>query len=489
MIDLTQPRRTNPWTPILTAVEVLRQFLLPLVVVLAFRAGDGFQSLISAVGLVMFFAGARVVAWLRQRWWVEGDRLRVRSGLLQVDDRTIPIDRIQRIDRNQTLLSRLVGVYELKAETAGGSGSELSLRYLSESEVEAVESWLGARRGAEVETAADEEVLSTTPFRDLVIGGATANRIGALAVLAGSAFQVFDDATANTTDIIQRWFPAVAEPFSTGSGAILAGAVLVAAALVVGWIASIAATILRYFEFQLVLANGELRRSHGMLSRFQASSPLHRIQAVRIEQPLLRRMVGYASAVAETAGSPGGDGGGAGVLTPIAASGHTLDLAARVLGPRREEIEQLESVSRLTIRRGLLRALFLLAFPAAATGFVLADSGPVAWILPPVVAVAVATWYARARFRSLGYRLTEGHIVTREGVLTRSWWSVPLPKVQTIAVRRSPFQRRLGLASVSIDTAGGRSPIRIVDLPEEVASTIASLVIERSTASYNIDAV
>jgi putative membrane protein len=492
LTDLAEPRRTNGWTPVLTALDLLRQFILPLVVVVAFNAGNMAQSAISAGGLITLFTASRIVSWLRQRWWVEGDRLRVRSGLLQIDDRTIPVDRIQRIDRNQTLGSRFLGLYELRAETAGGSGSELSLRYLSGVEADALEGWLDEQRHGvlhDQQFEKVEELLTATPFRDLIIGGATSNRIGALAVLVGTAFQLFDDATANTYEIIERWFPAITEPFSSRSGVIVAGAVIVVLALVVGWIASIATTVLRFFEFQLVLTDDELRRSHGLLSRFQASSPLHRIQAVRIEQPLLRRVFGYSSVVAETAGSPGGDGGGSGMLTPIAPNGPALALTARVLGPEEAEIVSLHPVSRLTIRRGFIRALLLLSIPVAGAVFLAVDSGPIGWFGPPLVAVLVAMWYSRARYRALGYRVSDGHVVTREGVLTRRWWSVPLPKVQTVAVRRSPFQRRLGLATVSVDTAGGSAPIRIVDLPGDLADQIGMRLIERSTASYNADAV
>lgn len=492
MNDLSEPRRTSGWTPVLTALDLLRQFILPLIVVLAFNSGDVLQSAISAGGLIVVFTGSRIVSWLRQRWWVEDDRLRVRSGLLQIDDRTIPVDRIQRIDRNQTLASRFLGLYELKAETAGGSGSELSLRYLSGPEADTLERWLEVRRRTDahaVETERVEELLTSTPFRDLIIAGATSNRIGALAVLVGTAFQLFDDATANTYEIIERWFPAIAEPFSSGSDAILAGALLVALALVVGWIASIATTVLRFFEFRLVLTEGELRRSHGLLSRFQASSPLHRIQAVRIDQPLLRRAIGYSSVIAETAGSPGGEGGGSGMLTPIAPGEPAFALTARVLGPEKSAIMDLESVSRLTIRRGFIRALLILTAPTAGVVYLAVDRGPMAWVLPPILAVATGWWYARARYRALGFRVTDGHVVTREGVLTRRWWSVPLPKVQTVAIRRSPFQRRLGLATLSVDTAGGSAPIRVIDLPEGRADEVAMRLIARSTASYSPDAV
>jgi putative membrane protein len=177
------------------------------------------------------------------------------------------------------------------------------------------------------------------------------------------------------------------------------------------------------------------------------------------------------------------------MLTPIAPDDPAFALTARVLGPEKSAILELESVSPLTIRRGFIRALLVLAAPTAGVVYLAVDTGPMAWVLPPILAVATGWWYARARYRALGFRVTDGHVVTRAGVLTRRWWSVPLPKVQTVAIRRSPFQRRLGLATVSVDTAGGSAPIRIVDLPEEQSATVAATLMARSTASYNVDAV
>jgi len=44
--------------------------------------------------------------------------------------------------------------------------------------------------------------------------------------------------------------------------------------------------------------------------------------------------------------------------------------------------------------------------------------------------------------------------VTR-GVLVRREWTVPYGNVQSVTVRRGPFQRLVGIATVRIDTAGG----------------------------------
>lgn len=492
MTQLQHPRRTSPFTPLLTSVDRAGQFIVPLLVVIAFRSGNLTETLINSVVVTAIVVGTSWVSWLRLRWWVEDDRLRVKSGLFQIDDRTIPVDRIQRVDRNQTLASRFFDLYTLDAETAGGSGSELSIRYLSAADIDDFEIWLDSQRGTEhsaEEGPVEAERVVSVPIRRLVLAGATANRIGALAVVIGTAFQIFDDATNDTFEIIERWFPSISGTLTSGSGAFIAVVVLGLAALVVGWIASIATTTARFFEFKLELIGDEIRRSHGLFSRFQATSPLRRIQAVRVESPWLRRILGFSSVVAETAGSPGGAAGGSGVLTPISRHNEALELTSRLIGPERQSIDELGSVSRLTIRRGFLRSVILGSPPVLVTVWLLARSHPIVWLIA-LALIAVASWtYARARFAALGYRVTSDHIVTRDGVFTRTWWTVPLGKVQTVAIRRSPFQRRLGLASVSIDTAGGRTKIRVIDVPQEVAVQISQSLVARSTTDFNLDAV
>lgn len=489
MIDLTTPRRTSAATPLLKGVQMLRSYLVPLVVVLAFNSGDRGARALGALGAATLVVLISTIGWLRLRWWTEADQLRVRSGVLRIDDRTIPVERIQRVDRHQTLLARFFGVYELHAETAGGSGSELSLEWLSQAEAESLELWLSNRTSDASETINDAATVEAQPlavvsFKDLVIAGATSNRIGALAVILATAFQLFDDVTGNTIERLEELFPTLVDQVATGQRAVVAVGVLIFLAILVGWAASIITTLLRFWEFTLTETNGELKRSHGLLSRFEVASPSHRVQTIRIEQPLLRRLLGYASVIAETAGSPGAADGGAGVLLPITRSDAARTLTGRVLNHDPADLVDLEHVSRLSIRRGFFRATIRLA-PLIAAVWWFTDQ----WAIPAVAGVGVAVWYGFARFRALGYRPADDHFVTRAGVLSRRTWSVRYDKIQTVAIRRSPFQRRLGLATVNIDTAGGRSPIAVIDVPTETARHLAHTLVTRSTLGLNPDAV
>jgi uncharacterized membrane protein YdbT with pleckstrin-like domain len=66
------------------------------------------------------------------------------------------------------------------------------------------------------------------------------------------------------------------------------------------------------------------------------------------------------------------------------------------------------------------------------------------------------------------------YVLARAGVLTRRVWIVPQGKVQWLSSTQSPFQRRLDLASLAINTAGSKqlSGAEIVDLPAAAAHTL-----------------
>ncbi len=488
MTTLSEPSRTSPVTPILNGIDSLRQFLIPLVVVIAFNRANIAQTLFTAVAATGIAAMVAGFGWLRLHWWVEDDRLRVRSGLLQIDDRTIPVERIQRVDRRQSLLARLFGVYQLDAETAGGSGSELTLKYLSQTDVDALEGWIAThqveRRSLPGEAKIEPELMAARWSVGSRRGGSDVQptgRPGGPGRFGLPTLRRRNRRHGRPT----RAAPSFAHrPAHIGSSRRSGDRRVVGLAAIVGWVASIATTLLRYWEFELVAVGDDLVRTHGLLSRFRASSPRHRIQTVRIEQPLLRRMAGRATVVAETAGSPGGESGGSGVLTPIAGIDAAHDLAARALGQPVAELTELEPVSRLTLRRAFVRTAVTLVVPAA----------PIVWFTGQwptalVTVAAVSALYSRARFRALGFRTGQNHMVTRSGVFSRRTWSVPLDKVQTVSVRRSPFQRRLALATVHVDTAGGRTRIPIIDIPVDVAVAISRDLARRSTLASASDAV
>jgi putative membrane protein len=250
--------------------------------------------------------------------------------------------------------------------------------------------------------------------------------------------------------------------------AILAG---VSVVLLVGWIASIGTTVLRFFEFRLTQDGSDLRRQHGLLSRSSGIIPLKRVQAVRVERPFMRRLFHRASIVADSAGSvTAATDTGTGVIAPIIRDAEIPALLARVLVMDDPLGHRLMAVSPLAVRRGFIRV----ALPIVVVAGVAALALQPVWGAAVVPTVALAYVWARARYRAIGYDVDDDLVVAQSGIVTQRQWFVPTAKVQSAVIRSSVFQRRLGLATLSIDTAGpGTRKVTIIDLEREMAEHLA----------------
>jgi hypothetical protein len=55
-----------------------------------------------------------IVHWVVTRWRLDGDTLRIETGLLRRDSRQLPVSRIQAVDVVRPFLARVLGVSELR---------------------------------------------------------------------------------------------------------------------------------------------------------------------------------------------------------------------------------------------------------------------------------------------------------------------------------------------------------------------------------------
>ena len=110
--------------------------------------------------------------------------------------------------------------------------------------------------------------------------------------------------------------------------------------------------------------------------------------------------------------------------------------------------------------RGAVFAAALVAVAGAADALLLRRTG-----LPFGLATAAAAFFGlalvlalpRRRYRAWAYRMDEDELRIASGVLVRSDTIVPFGRVQHIDIVRGPLQRRYGLGSLVLHTAGTRS--------------------------------
>ncbi|MGH9843731.1 MAG: PH domain-containing protein [Blastocatellia bacterium] len=76
------------------------------------------------------------------------------------------------------------------------------------------------------------------------------------------------------------------------------------------------------------------------------------------------------------------------------------------------------------------------------------------WGLLAAATILFDLWWRGRDYRAWGYRLAERVLEVRNGVLFQRTRLLPLSRLQHVDIQRGPFERRFGLASLVLHTAG-----------------------------------
>ena len=449
--------------------------------VVAGGSSGGPLRLLSLVPVLLLVA-YRVVEWATTSYEVAAGALRVDSGVLTRRRREVPVDRVQQVDVSRGLRHRLFGLCQVTVDAAGGSGGEVTL-VLSDGEAARLRGALGGSSPAPLGPPAADAVPAdpagaVAPARpadptplvrlgpgQLALAGVTgAKQLVMLAVL-GSAFQLVDGLPEGLRDGLIDLLP-------SGTGWLIAVAVLALPA----WCALAAlAQLATDFGFRLSSEGSVLQVRRGFPTEREASLALDRVQMARVDQTVLRRALGLVSVQVVAAGSGGSAEAEVSRLTvpilPVAAIDGLLAAVLAGAAPR----PALEPAPPAARRRQILRRVV----PAAGIA-VLAAALLWPWGLVGAVLVPVAVAAGELAYRGLGSASTPTHVLARRGGLWRRTVVVPFARTQSALVRQSPFQRRAGLATLSIDVAGRSNRAVAVDLPLATAVRLAK---EATTAA------
>ena len=465
----TEEHRLHPAGMILAALGTIRRWL-------GVAAFPGIAALINGEfglrTLLLVLLGAVVVAVLGAVWgvlsWrattyrVAGGALHYKRGVLSKNERSLPLEHVQSVNTVQGIVQRLFGVVELRVEAAGGGGQpEISLPALSSPAARALrEELTRARRTPEgIEAEPSPTVLRRLSNWDLLVAGLTSGQIGvAASIVAGLSQTVDDILPGNLTErLSEALLPRT----------ISAVIVVVLAVAVFAWVLAILGTVFAHRGFTLSRsADGKyLHIKRGLLSRYETTVPLARIQAIRVVEGALRQPFGLAALRVESAGF-GTEEGVSTVLFPLLPRrevGEFLRTAAPLFAAPLDRLEPLPPRAR---RRYALRAALpalLVAAPVAVLFF--------PWGLLALLVLVPAALYGVIRYRAAGWSMSGDRLVLRYRRLARTTAVAPRGRLQSRGFSVSPFQRRLGLATLEVEVASGRggTRFRLVDLGREVA--------------------
>jgi putative membrane protein len=431
---------------------------------LALLIGSGSLGMRAADLLILLlFAGLSgwntFVHWLTLRYRMHGDRLEIKSGLINRQSRTIDPSRIQNIELVENLFHKFAGLVELRIETAGGTSTEGLLSALSLTEAQALRARLAGvgSLAQEDEAAPEAEPILEMSLAEILAYGLSRRTIGTVAVL-----------TAVGLEIMGQLDPAGAQDLAR-----FAGPGMIAAAFMVAfagsWVLSAGASFFTHYGFRLIRTGESIQTISGLTTKRRVEIPLAKVQLVRADEPLLRRLMGYGTIAIETAGLgvQNGQVSQAEGLVPMV-DRDNLGSIVSVAAPRittNPWTAQLKPAHPRALWRAVtastIQAL-LIAIPAF---FFLDVMGWVALALIPLS--VVNAWFD---WNWQGWLVTDQAIISRHGFLNRQTYVLARDKLQSVHMVQGPLMRLHGLGRVVVRVAG--SQVALPDISKEDAARV-----------------
>ena len=414
--------RLHPLSPFIRTMHIVAVA----VVVAAQQIDEVFNA--PFVALAFVGVGATIAAsygWASYHWTgfrATTAQIELKTGVLFRQHRRIPTDRIEAIDVARPLTARLFGLVELRVEVASGAGSEMRFQYLDQEDATALREYVlqlqpastNAVRAPTPDLAADtSRVMLEVPASHVVM----AYGIGPLGLVAVFALFFGLIGTVTTSAV-------------TTTAAITSLPIMLAIAI------TTFRTVESYWGFRVSHDERGMVVRRGFLNELTQKVPVGRIQGIRMEEPFLWRAFGRARLSVDVAGYRNVNVNGTAetvVLAPVAARKAVHILLQDLIGTL--DIDALEHV-----------------------------------IVPKA-----ARWRAPVASRFLSIAGNETWAIAREGVFRRRTDIVAHAKAQSIRVTQGPWQRKLQLATLHIDTAGNRIHFRALHRAAQDAYELAWL--------------
>ncbi|MFT4216253.1 MAG: PH domain-containing protein [Micropruina sp.] len=398
------------WVLVLAAIWTLGREML--------NSADGFRlppltwvTGAGAVALVLLL-GYAYLDWRATSFVIDSDEVRIETGVFTKTSQRIRFDRIQSVDITEPFAARLLGLAEISIDVGAEGGHKL--RYLSRTRAAAVRDYLltrahgvrpveisqHVRTGVLDDRGDADQVLVTVPPQRLVLGALLSHELllFTLPVLLALAVLLALDPAGAAAVAANPW--------------LLLG--LLVPALGGLW-SFVVRRVIGQWNYAFLRSGHGLKITRGLTSLTSQSVPRHRIQSLRIAQPLWWRRLGLYRVDMAVLGNHGlahdeDQAGTTSLLLPVGT---------------RAELEVVLS----TIWPGLrLDAIDVRPSPHR------------------------ARWLQPISHRWVGWGFDDLVLLTRAGWLTRVQMVVPHARVQSIAVQQGPVRRRLGLATVDFHT-------------------------------------
>ena len=475
-IDFSLPRRQSVRGLVLIFIQEGKrgiQAFWPVLVPVLLTKTSGNKLII--IGLI--FTGGAILTLIHAIFYfrnfmfhIENNQFILRKGYINRKTLTIPLDRIQNVNTNQTVLQQFLEVMSLEIDTAGTAKKELKIHALSKVvaarlalelsshlEIQQVDNLADEKRILPVE----KQILKLSN-RDLLIIGLSQNHLRTALIIFVFGIQFYNQ--------VQEFFEVKAKEYaqeallylSRSGWAIITSLILFF--VLVSFVYSMIRTLVLFYDLQFFKLGQSYRIVSGLLNRKNILIPFDKIQQLDWETDPLKKLFGIyrvniLQATSELAIKAKL------IEIPGCLGWHIELLKEDLFGP--DELAGKPLIRSLKVYfwrswmyYGWLPAGLLSPALFIEWRYIFALIG---WIL-------FMFFYSRLILRKSYFQISNDQIRVSSGAISHHYRQMEFHKVQNLEFRQTLFQKKRGVASLKIGNASGFIMIRFIE--EKIARTL-----------------
>ncbi|TQR06824.1 hypothetical protein FG383_18600 [Psychrobacillus soli] len=452
--------KLHPISAVINFVKVLKDMIIPFVVVIAVNgfggskdSGDWSSYIMYGIyGIILIFLlVSGIIKWKRFRYWFEEEELRIEYGLFVKKKRYIPFERIQSLNYTEGILHRPFGLVKVKVETAGGGATkeaDAELTAITKAQADQIKrEMLQAKNKLPIELDdSDEPVVVQQPVKeekravfkmsrkDLFVLASTSGGVGVFF----SGVAVFASQFSNVIPYEAIYDEIVV--FIRFGALIVALAIFVV--LLIAWIVSVVLTFINYYEFTITVEDEEIIITRGLLEKKKITIPLSRIQGIRVVENPLRQVMGYATVIVDSAGGSLAEKDEKIRLLPLIKKAKITPILQEIF-PDLSFNPVLTKIPRKS-RKFFYRLDYVWMIPvSAAVSYFFYPFGLFSLLLFPLSYV-LGVWQQK----TAGYFLNERQLVIQYRLFSKVMVWMEKRRIQSMTERTTLFQKRANVSSI-----------------------------------------
>lgn len=440
-----EKQRLHPAAIIFNFFFALKEMIFGLGIglIISLKESAFYFFLFVLVFLLLLFLSS-LLSWLRFTYYIKDGELRVEQGIFIRKKRYISLHRIHKVDVTANVIHRLFRLVKVQVDTASSSqGAEVMLSAVKMEDAAILRRALKTTNHETERKTESTYPMTKISWQRLFAAGTTSGSVGFLFVAALAGFTQLEE-------FIPRHVFNSTYQYIVSLGVVVM-IFLVICFLFLLWLIGIANTMIKYGNFTIKKGDNELFITRGLLETKELTIPFERIQAIGIEQSIIRQPFRYVTVYAVVAGGSFDKKETFPVLFPLLKEAEVADFIEEFLPDYRED----EGQKRISLPRPALKYyifqhiwFFVVLFLAS-----LYVAPAYSWI--PAILSLLAICYGWLSYHH-GEISLSGKQVTLQ--TRRLFCKIRIRtykrRIQSLTTSQNPLQRKSNLQTINLSLIG-----------------------------------